>query len=237
MSELGNELRLFLVVVGATFAVALIERRSFWSYGLNGPSVPKRILAGAFWGCCLVSLLIGALLATNHLAIGARAIHEQDTVSYGVIWGATFGVTAVTEEMLFRGYLLVTLARVLRFWPAAIVMSLLFGLVHLTNEGESPLGIANVALAGGVFCSCLRLSGSLWWGIGFHAAWDWALSFVYGAPNSGYEIETSFLQSHPIGDSLWSGGSAGPEGSLISLPILCLAILIAVLTFGLARAR
>jgi uncharacterized protein len=42
-----------------------------------------------------------------------------------------------------------------------------------------------VVLVAMVFCFSLWRTGSLWWAIGFLAAWDWSESFLYIVPGSG----------------------------------------------------
>ena len=116
------------------------------------------------------------------------------------------------------------------FWTAALLLSILFGLGHSSNQGESPIGLLSAGLIGLVFCLSLWRTGSLWWVIGFHAAWDWAQSFLYGVADSGTMVEHHFLATHPVGKSLMSGGSTGPEGSVFVLLILALVSLVIVFT-------
>ena len=106
-------------------------------------------------------------------------------------------------------------ARAIAFWAAAVVMSCLFGAGHLFNPGETAPGIAAVFLAGMVFSYALWHTGSLWWAIGFHMAWDWAQSFLYGVPDSGFLSAGRLLKTHPMGNPLLSGGTTGPEGSVL----------------------
>ena len=68
-------------------------------------------------------------------------------------------------------------------------------------------------------------TGSLWWAIGFHMAWDWAQSFFYGTSDSGMVAQGHFLNEHPVGPLLWSGGPTGPEGSLYIVPLLLIMAL------------
>ena len=86
-----------------------------------------------------------------------------------------------------------------------------------------------VAVIGVVFLVALWRTGSLWWGIGFHMAWDWAQSFLYGVPDSGALFQGRLFATHASGNPLLSGGATGPEGSLLFLPIT--VILIPVLFF------
>ena len=150
------------------------------------------------------------------------------------------------EEYLTRGYLQYTLTRglagiyqwafktrhgtALGFWTSAAILSILFGLGHGKNPGESPIGLLSAGLAAMVFCFSLWRTGSLWWAIGFHASWDWAQSFLYGVADSGASFSHHLLATHPVGRSFLSGGTTGPEGSIFALPVLFLLALVIVFT-------
>jgi hypothetical protein len=95
-----------------------------------------------------------------------------------------------------------------------------FGLWHAGNSCESPLGLLVVGAGGFVFCLSLWYTKSLWWAVGFHAGWDWGLSYLYGTSDGGLMMKGHLLASHPSGNPLWGGGAAGPEGSLLILPLL-----------------
>ena len=113
------------------------------------------------------------------------------------------------------------------FWVAALLFSvLLFMAGHVGNAGETPLGILAVGVAGLTFAFSLWRTGTLWWAIGFHAAWDWAQSFLYGVADSGSRVEGHLLSTHPAGPSALSGGSVGPEGSVFAIPTLLLVCLV-----------
>ena len=118
------------------------------------------------------------------------------------------------------------------FWQASWVTSTVFGLYHTQNSGENWMGVFAAAAIGFVFCVSVRLTGSAWWAIGFHAAWDWAETFFYGAADSGLQGRGHFLSSRPVGNPLWSGGSDGPEGSLMVLVILLALLLFLLLVYG-----
>lgn len=122
------------------------------------------------------------------------------------------------------------------FWQAAWVTSTLFGFIHTTNTGENWIGIFSAAGIGFVFCVSIWVTGSAWWAIGCHAAWDWAETFFYGTPDSGLIPKGHFLTTAPAGNIFWSGGSDGPEGSVLILAILVLFILALLLLYGRRRA-
>jgi membrane protease YdiL (CAAX protease family) len=129
-------------------------------------------------------------------------------------------LVGIFEESLLRGYLQYTLSRGMGFWWAALLLSVAFALWHISNGGESPLGLLVVGLGGFAFCLSLWYTKSLWWAVAFHAGWDWGQSYLYGTPDSGLLTKGHLLSSHPSGNPLWSGGATGPEGSLVILPLL-----------------
>ncbi len=111
------------------------------------------------------------------------------------------------------------------FWQAAWVTSTFFGYYHTSNSGENWVGIFAASFMGFVFCLSVRLTGSAWWAIGCHAAWDWAETFFYGTADSGLQGQGHFLSASPAGNPLWSGGADGPEGSLLVLAVILLLLL------------
>jgi membrane protease YdiL (CAAX protease family) len=122
------------------------------------------------------------------------------------------------------------------FWQATWATSTLFGFFHVTNSGENWIGIFCAAAIGFVFCVSIWVTGSAWWAIGCHAAWDWAETFFYGTPDSGLTPGGHFLTTAPAGNVLWSGGTDGPEGSVLVLGILVLFVITLVVLYGRKRA-
>jgi hypothetical protein len=122
------------------------------------------------------------------------------------------------------------------FWQAAWVTSTIFGFIHTGNGGENWIGIFAAALIGFVFCVSVRVTGSAWWAIGCHAAWDWAETFFYGTPDSGMVASGHYLTATLTGNALWSGGSDGPEGSLLVLGVVLLLLVALLVIYGRRKA-
>jgi uncharacterized protein len=239
----------FLVTLLVTWIMAKIEKRPNSVYGLGGKHLFPNFFAGLFWGVACLSLLVFTLWKTGLLVIDGRLLSGPGALRYGAIWLLCFLLVGLLEEYLTRGYVLFTLTRglagiyswlfktrhskALGYWTAALILSVLFGLGHGKNPGESPIGLVSAGLASLVFCLSLWRSGSLWWAIGCHASWDWAQSFLYGVADSGLMAQHHLLATHPLGKPLLSGGTTGPEGSLFALPML--AILTVVIIFTLPR--
>ena len=122
------------------------------------------------------------------------------------------------------------------FWCAAWITSAYFGYMHVSNPGETWIGIFAAAFIGFVFCVSVRVTGSAWWAIGCHAGWDWAETYFYGTADSGLNPQGCYLTSHPSGNPLWSGGAVGPEGSVLVLAAILL-LLVLVLVYSRLSAR
>ena len=209
-----------VVVLLATWFMSRIERRPIRTFGYGGDHKAIRLCSGAVWGILGLSLLVAVLGKTHMIVFDGLSVSGAAAWGYGLAWALVALLVGVLEESLLRGYLQYTLARGLGFLWAALLLSVAFALTHVSNSGESLLGLVMVGLGGLVSCLSLWYTKSLWWAIGFHAGWDWGQSYLYGTPDSGLLAKGHLLASHPSGDPLWSGGITGPEGSLLIVPLL-----------------
>ncbi len=215
------ELTTFVPVALATFVMAKLERRTFLAYGFS-PSAE----AGSLFGEGVVlGIVAPALIAILMMAFGGMQIHGFGLQGAGVIayplgWLAVMLLVAFTEEPLFRGYGLYALSRGIGFWPAAVVMTLFFGLAHLGKPGENAVDIASVMLLGLFTCFALWKTGSLWLAAGFHFAFDFMQFFVIGTRNGSQTPQgTLFSVSFP-GPTWVNGGPLGTEASYFVFPII-----------------
>lgn len=118
------------------------------------------------------------------------------------------------------------------FWQASWVTSTFFGAGHTGNSGEAWIGIFAAAAIGFVFCVSVKLTGSAWWAIGCHAAWDWGETYFYGTADSGFVAPGHFLTTSPAGNPLWSGGTVGPEGSILVVGVILLLLALLIVVYG-----
>ncbi|HEX3437926.1 MAG TPA: type II CAAX endopeptidase family protein [Pseudacidobacterium sp.] len=217
---LFQEVLLFVVIFVATVIMSRIEKRSIGRFGYSGQSKFARFCWGILWGFIAISALVGTLWKFHLLVFDGTSMRGIGAWEYAAAWALAFFFVGLAEESLLRGYLQYTLARGIGFWWAALLLSFSFGAMHGHNPGESPIGLLSAGAVGLVFCLSLWYTGSLWWAIGFHAAWDWGQSYFYGTNDSGAAVAGHLISEHPTGSLLWSGGLTGPEGSLLIIPLL-----------------
>lgn len=205
------------------FAMARIENRSFGAYGLPGRAASgKQFGLGALWGITSFSFLMLLLRGFGAFTFGHMVLHGERALHFAVFWAAYFLLVGFFEESALRGYIQFTLGNSIGFWTSALLLSLAFGGLHGLNSGERWIGELGAAAIGLFFCLTLRRTGSLWFAVGMHASWDWAESYLYSVPDSGGVVPGHLLHSSLHGSRWLTGGSVGPEGSVLLFFVIVL---------------
>lgn len=224
-----SALPFFAVILAATLIMGRIERRKIAHYGLPWQTpFPKTFWAGLLWGFLAISGVLFVIFLFHGFKITGVDTHGSALALSTVEWTLAFLAVGFSEEFTFRGYMQFTLTTGIGFWPAALLLSTLFALVHTGNNGETLFGLIQVAEFGLMACIALQRTGNLWWPIGFHAAWDWGQTFFYGVPDSGLNASHNFLHSEFHGPKWLTGGSTGPEASILTLIALIVVSLLLV---------
>jgi uncharacterized protein len=204
-------------------ALAKYEKRPLGTYGLPlKGAFGKQFWVGLVWGICAISLLLLVMRGVGVFYFDGLALHGVRIAKFAAFWGVFFLIVGLFEEFITRGYTQFTLTRGMGFWPAALLLSFLFGAIHLGNPGEAWAGALAAACIGLFFCLTLRRTGTLWFAVGMHAAWDWGESFLYSVPDSGQVAPGHLLRSSFHGSRWLTGGSVGPEGSVFVFIVIAL---------------
>lgn len=214
----------FLFTSIAALLMARIERRKYGDYGLPVRlALRKNFWIGTLVGFLAISTTLLAIFALHGFRLTGLSIHGRTILTSTLAWSGTFIVVGLAEEFSFRGYLQFTLTTGMGFWPTAILLSVLFGLAHGLNPGETKFGLLSVVVFALLFCLFLRRTGNLWWAVGFHAGWDWGQTFLYGVPDSGIAPYHNLFGSAFSGPAWLTGGTVGPEASIFT-PIVLLIV-------------
>ena len=211
----------FAIVALASWILSRIERRPLGDYGLPlTANFAKEFCQGCVFGLCEISLLIGLIAISGGYSFGSLSLSGVAILRWAVVWALVFLFVGLFEEFGFRGYILHGLAQLIGFWPAAISLGLVFGYVHSYNPGETWPGELGVFCIAVVFAFTLRRTGSLWLAVGWHAAFDFAESFLYSVPDSGAVLPGHLSNAYLHGPAWKTGGSDGPEASLFSFAVM-----------------
>jgi membrane protease YdiL (CAAX protease family) len=132
-------------------------------------------------------------------------------------------LTAIFEEILFRGFLFRLSAKLLGTWGALALTSALFGAAHSFNPGATVGSAVAIALEAGVLLgAAYALTQRLWLPIGLHLGWNFAEASIFGMSVSGGKTKSSLIAGTLRGRDLLTGGAFGPEASIAAVAI-CLA--------------
>ena len=131
---------------------------------------------------------------------------------------------------LVRGFPLQAAARGIGFWPAAALTSLAFGLSHVGNVGMTWRGVAMISMAGMAICPIRWLTGSLWFGIRSHLAWDYMELLVF-ATSGGSRLQ----DARTSGPDWLTGGGAGLESSAVGGGVELLLLFVPIALFWRRR--
>jgi uncharacterized protein len=238
-------------VLSVWLAMRFLDRRPFGDLGFR--------LDRGWWLDLLFGLALGTLLMTTIFLVESRlgwisVAGTFETTGTGapfalsILLPVTVSVCAgFSEETLYRGYQLRNAAEGLNhpaFGPRGAILvawassSVFFGVLHAGNPNATALSTFNITLAGLMLGFGYVLSGQLAIPIGLHVTWNFFQGAVYGLPVSGFEtFGASFLSTEQAGPELWTGGSFGPEGGLISPAAMLLGVLLTALWVRLRTGR
>ncbi len=222
-----------MLMLVASFAAAWpllrwVDRRPWrWlGVGIDG-RVPRRLLAGLVLGAAPLALVVAVMTAAGAFRYTAEPGTPGEwlaTAGLGLAWLA---IPAASEEALFRGYPLRTLAEGAGPLAATLIMSTLFSLVHVGNPNVDALGLLNIFLAGVLLSAAVLWTGSLWLAFAIHLGWNWAIAGLLDLPVSGLAaLDAPYYDAHPLGPAWLTGGAFGPEGGLAATFAILLTIVL-----------
>jgi membrane protease YdiL (CAAX protease family) len=226
-----------LTVLGEHFS-DLVFRVVLLVTSLGAGYICTRLLEGLPWRSLgltlharwLRDLIVGSVIGIVSLAIataiafvagGLRfslSVAGVKAVALTLVFSALlFIVAALAEEALFRGYPLQTLTRARLIWLGILLTSVPFAAIHLKNpNGGGMLAFVNTALAGVWLAAAYLKTRSLWFPLGVHWAWNWALGSLFGLPVSGITKIAPYpiLVGSDLGPAWLTGAAYGIEGGV-----------------------
>lgn len=167
----------------AYFVVGLVDAPRTRALGLD-MKLSRGVRHAALYFLPLFGIVFAATLITTGIARVAGielppqnallAFTDPDAdmlVRLGIVVIAVV-LAPLTEELLFRGVLHGWLRRRFTIWPAAVISSLAFGLVHFEGQAASLLRVVPLGVMGLCLVWLRESRGGLWSCITFHALFN-----------------------------------------------------------------
>lgn len=225
--------------VAITIAVAAVLGLYALGVKLMEGHWPRDLGLGKLLPHTMLGLLVGSvymtLVSSTIVALGSATVDVRGTAWEEIYWWLlVFLTVAVGEEMIFRGIIFRQIDERWNTWTALIVSALLFGFMHLPNNGATWWSSLAIAIEAGLMLgAAYKWSGSLWLPIGIHWAWNFTQGNVFGASVSGNVAGGSLLEMQANGPDIITGGDFGPEASIIAV----ILGIVYTLTFLFTRYR
>lgn len=219
-----GEFRNFLTALLCTGLFARFEHRRIDSYGLR---IDSALGGNTFEGIAAGVVMAGAV-ALGMLFLGGMKIVGLAASGAAVFADALFWLVAnvfvgLAEEFWFRSYAQQTLWKAIGFWPSAGAIALIFAAEHyFFKEGENVWDVVTLVSLSLLLSYSMLRSGTLWFAVGFHIAYDFMQLFVIGTPNGARVPADRLLDVQFTGPAWLTGGALGTEASFLMYPAIAL---------------
>ncbi|MBN3519705.1 CPBP family intramembrane metalloprotease [Algoriphagus lutimaris] len=236
-----------ILAFGATASVFIsrkyLDKKSLVSLGII---INKRTIQDIFFGFLLSGLMVSIffvllytfnLVEFNGLNFGDGQNISNDSFTF-VNFMSIISIGSLSllllehilvgywEELVFRGYILQNMIEGMGFKLAIIISCLLYGIIHAANPNAGILSSLIIVLFGYLRIYGYLSTKMLWLSMGMHMGWNFFQGPIFGFAASGHKKATLMDLTITSNIDWLTGGEFGPEGSVIVIPIILIALFI-----------
>ncbi|MCI8634222.1 MAG: CPBP family intramembrane metalloprotease [Eubacterium sp.] len=214
VSLFATSVMILLVILFCRF----IQKRKLSSLGFVKKGCGKEYVTGILIGFGMFSAAVLLCIVTGSIRFTGSGTFAVSTF---LLFTAGYMVQGMAEEVLCRGYFMVSVGRRYPMAAAVIANATAFAALHLLNPGIAPLAIVNLILFG-IFASvCFIKTENIWMVGAIHSVWNLVQGNVYGIKVSGMQTQYTVLSASVTeGRELINGGAFGLEGGLAVTMVL-----------------
>lgn len=216
------------IVAGTLFCI-IFERRNVHSVGFKLP-MGKSYTLGLVFGAVLIAATVLLNMVFGGLCF-SRINWNVDLGLQLLLLGG-FVIQGLSEEVLFRGYVFVSMARKNSIPKAIIGSSVLFSLIHVFNDGFSVLPFLNITLFGVLEALFFLKTNDIWAAGALHSIWNYLQGCVFGLNVSGNALVNAFFVFEQTDQEFINGGVFGPEGGIVVTALVLAAVVILSVNMG-----
>ncbi len=193
-----------------------VDKQTVWSLGFAWKGFEKHAWTGFFAAIAMLGAGTLVIVAMNYLSFVDFQLDIMSLASNLLL----MLLVAFAEELFFRGYLLNNLMQSMNKWLALVISALLFAFVHIGNPAamDSVIPVIEVFIGGLMLGINYIYTKNLWFGIFLHFGWNFFMGPVLGYEVSGINLQP-ILTQNVTGPNLWTGGAFGFEGSVLSMVV------------------
>ena len=216
---------MLLAVLTAAVIMLRLERRPFSDLGLSVKGHAKGLWYGFLMAVLLYLVGFGLSLVMGEVEVSGFQFRPLDLLGALLF----FGLVALFEEILMRGYILGHLLHTrLNKFLSLFISAALFAFLHIFNPEIAFLPMINLVLAGMLLGASYLYTRNLCFPLSLHFFWNWIQGPILGYQVSGNNFMSTMLKLHMPEENVLNGGAFGFEGSLICtvLMIVCTILIV-----------
>lgn len=166
------------------------QKRSMSAIGFVRDGIPVECGVGIAAGAVAAVLAsLGQIVSgSSHM----DGVFAGVTPGMAVLFFLGYLIQGMAEEVLYRGYLMVSLARRYPMLAAVLVSAVISALPYAAGMGENPFAFINALLFGIFAALCFIQRGSIWGIAAFHAVFGYVRDIVF-AVQSGWGMTVVLL--------------------------------------------
>lgn len=204
----------------------------------NRAKVIKSYLTGLVLGLIMMGSVLVILIITGQVNYISFGLDGGITVTF-IVNLLMWLPQGMTEEIMFRGFMIPRIREKSNTAVAVILSSFLFSAFHSANIGFTPLAAVNLFLIALLFALIYLKTGNIWMTSAIHTMWNLTQGNIIGLQVSGTEAASSVLKT-VYGKSamdIVTGGAFGSEGGLAVTAVTVTGLIILLLLSSLQRIR
>lgn len=216
-----------ITILASVIYCTKFEKRSIASMGLRKGNAIGEYLVGVFVGVAMYSLAFLIAYVTGSVEL---RVNPDGFAPVILLFLLGYVIQGAAEEILVRGYLMISIARDYKLYIAIIVSSVAFSMLHLGNNAISMLALINITLFGIFEAIYICKRGNIWGACAIHSMWNFTQGNIFGSSVSGNAYTPSlFIMSYDAERTIANGGDFGLEGGVAATIVLLVAIGVALL--------
>ena len=220
-----------LICTVATAAASIfyclkIEKRRLPSMGFRKSKAAMEYFSGMLIGLVMYGLTFLIAYASGSVTV---KLNPDGVAPIIILFFIGYVIQGAAEEILTRGYLMVSIARDYKPWIAIIFSASMFMIMHTGNASVSSLALINILLYGILMGIFVFKRGNIWGACAIHSMWNFAQGNIFGSSVSGTSLSPSVFVMEYDPSRVWAnGGAFGLEGGIATTIVLLAAIGIAL---------
>ena len=172
-------------------------------------------------GWLVSTVYFSTVMACLYLSGNYVVTSVQFNLDSQLCWLGIFLLVGISEEIACRGIIFRLISDKWNVATGLVVSALLFGFLHIFNEGATVWSSLALALnSGWLMAIAYAYHQTIWVPIGMHWGWNYIQGNIFGCSVSGQATGLTPLITPSIsGPDILTGGEFGPEASIITIVI------------------